>query len=83
MSGERRAEGPVPPPEGPAPGPPTAAPRPLIERLGLAAIAIVMGALFAAVAVASAAGGEWVLAAMSGVGAGMTLIVGGITLLRG
>jgi hypothetical protein len=59
------------------------APRPWLERIGLAAIATVMGALFVLVTVAAAAGGEWILAAMSGVGAFMTIAVGLVTLIRG
>ncbi len=57
--------------------------RPWLERIGLAAIAAVMGALFGLVAVAAGAGGEWILAAMSAVGAFMTLAVGLSTLVRG
>jgi hypothetical protein len=63
--------------------PDPAEPRPWLERIGLAAIAVVMGALFAVVALASASGGEWILAAMSGVGAIMTVAVGLVTLTRG
>ena len=37
------------------------APRPWLERIGLAAIAVVMGALFAVVALAASSGGEWIL----------------------
>ena len=58
-------------------------PRPWLERIGLAAIAAVMGTLFALVAVAAGAGGEWILAAMSAVGAFMTVGVGLSTLVRG
>ena len=57
--------------------------RPVLERLGLAAIAIVMAVLFGVVAVAAFAGGEYFLAAMGFVGCMMTLAVGGSTLLRG
>ena len=57
--------------------------RPWLERIGLAAIAAVMGTLFLLVAVAAGAGGEWILAAMSAVGAFMTIGVGLVTLLRG
>jgi hypothetical protein len=64
-------------------GPPAPERRPWLERLGLAAIAVVMGGLFALVAVAAGAGGEWILAAMSAVGALMTLGVGLSTLVRG
>ncbi len=59
------------------------APRPWLERIGLAAIAVVMGSLFAVVALAASAGGEWILAAMSAVGAFVTLAVGLQTLVRG
>jgi hypothetical protein len=58
-------------------------PRPWIERLGLAAIAIVLASLFGGVAVASWFGGELFLSVMGAVGCLMTLWVGGITLLRG
>lgn len=70
---------------GPADGPgnePQVA-RPWLERIGLAAIAAVMGGLFVLVAIAAAAGGEWVLAAMGAVGAFMTIGVGLATLVRG
>jgi hypothetical protein len=78
----------------PAPAPPIASgrapevpddagPRPWIERIGLAGIAVVMSALFAVMAVAAWAGGEWILAAMSGVGAFVTIAVGLSTLVRG
>ena len=59
------------------------APRPWLERIGLAAIAAVMGALFAVVALAASTGGEWILAAMSAVGAFVTIAVGLQTLIRG
>lgn len=75
------APAPAPAPEpGPTPAP---EPRPWLERIGLAAIAVVMGGLFSLVAVAAGAGGEWILAAMSAVGALMTLAVGVATLVRG
>ncbi len=57
--------------------------RPWLERIGLAAIAALMGGLFAVVAIAAGAGGEWILAAMSAVGAFMTIAVGLSTLIRG
>ena len=57
--------------------------RPVLERLGLAAIAVVMAILFAGVAVDAFIGGEYFLAAMGAVGCMMTLAVGGSTLLRG
>jgi hypothetical protein len=57
--------------------------RPVLERLGLGAIAVVMAILFGIVGVAAIAGGEYILGAMGFVGCMMTLVVGGITLLRG
>lgn len=75
-------------PATPAPAadrPPGAAPdgRPIIERIGMALIALVLAALFGAVAVAAWAGGEPFLAVMGAIGCLMTVWVGGITLLRG
>jgi len=58
-------------------------PRPWLERIGLAAIALVMTSLFGFVAIAAFAGGEWILAAMAAVGAMMTLAVGLQTVVRG
>jgi len=63
------------------PGPP--APRPWLERIGLAAVAVVMSLLFVVVALAAGSGGEWILAAMSAVGAFVTIAVGLQTLVRG
>ncbi len=60
-----------------------AVPRPLIERIGLAFIALVIGALFGVVALAAWLGGEVFLAAMGAIGCLMTLWVGGLTLFRG
>ncbi|MFM2105648.1 MAG: hypothetical protein RL338_680 [Chloroflexota bacterium] len=57
--------------------------RPLVERLGMAAIALVLAAMFGAVAVAAYSGGELFLAGMGAIGALMTLWVGGLTLVRG
>jgi spore maturation protein SpmA len=57
--------------------------RPLVERLGLGAIALVLGGLFAAVSVAAFAGGEPFLGVMSGIGCLMTLWVGALSLFRG
>jgi hypothetical protein len=42
-----------------------------------------MSALFAVVAIAAGYGGEWILAALSAVGALMTIAVGVITVVRG
>ena len=58
-------------------------PRPLIERIGLAAIALVLGILFGGVSAASWVGGEPFLAVMAGIGCLMTVWVGMITLVRG
>jgi hypothetical protein len=63
------------------PGPATK--RPLIERVGLALIALVLAALFAVVAVAAFAGGEPFLGVMGTIGTLMVLWVGGLTLIRG
>ena len=58
-------------------------PRPLIERIGLAAVALVLAILFGGVAAAAWVGGELFLAVMGGIGCLMTVWVGGLTLLRG
>ena len=57
--------------------------RPIVERLGLALIALVLAALFGVVAVAGFVGGEPFLGVMGGVGCLMTLWVGGLTVIRG
>jgi hypothetical protein len=57
--------------------------RPLIERIGLAGIALVLAALFGAVAVAAFAGGEPFLGVMGAVGCLMTLWVGALSAFRG
>jgi hypothetical protein len=57
--------------------------RPLIERIGMAGVALVMAALFGGVALAAWVGGEPFLAIMGGIGCLMTVWVGAITLLRG
>jgi len=58
-------------------------PRPWLERIGLAAIALVMGALLTVMAIVAWAGGEWILAAMSASGAMLTVVVAIATLVRG
>ena len=58
-------------------------PRPLLERIGLAAVALVLAVLFGGVAAAAWVGGEIFLAVMGGIGCLMTVWVGGLTLLRG
>jgi hypothetical protein len=55
----------------------------MLERIGLAAIALVLAIMFGGVALASWVGGEPFLAVMGGVGCLMTLWVGTLTLLRG
>ena len=57
--------------------------RPLIERIGLAAIAFVLVAMFGAIAVAALTGGELFLGIMAGTGALMTLWAAAATLRRG
>jgi hypothetical protein len=63
--------------------PPPGEPRPWLERLGLAAIAGVLGSVLVLMALAAWIGGEWILAAMSASGAVLTVGVGLITLVRG
>ena len=58
-------------------------PRPWLERIGLAAIALVMGALLSVMGITAWLGGEWILAAMSASGAVLTVGVGLVTLGRG
>jgi hypothetical protein len=57
--------------------------QPLLERLGMAAIALVLALLFGGMAVASWIGGEGFLAIMAGIGALMTAWAGVRTVLRG
>ena len=61
----------------------TREPRPFLERVGLAAISLVLAVMFGGVSAASWIGGEPFLAVMGGVGCLMTLWVGAVTLLRG
>jgi hypothetical protein len=67
----------------PAPDAEPREPRPIIERIGLAAVALVLAILFGGVAAASWIGGEPFLAVMGAVGTLMTLWVGANTLVRG
>ncbi len=60
-----------------------AARRPLIERLGMAAVALVMAILFGVLGVASWVGGEGFLAIMAGIGALMTAWAGANAARRG
>ena len=74
----------TPSPEGDRdPSTPPPAPRPIIERLGLALIALVMAGLFGTVGAASFAGGEPFLGVMGVIGCLMVLWVGAQTLFRG
>jgi hypothetical protein len=57
--------------------------RPMIERIGLALVALVLASLFGVVSAASWVGGELFLAAMAGIGCLMTIWVGAVTLVRG
>jgi len=57
-------------------------PRPIIERLGLAAVALVLAILFGGIAAASWVGGEPFLTVMGAIGCLMTLWVGALTLVR-
>jgi hypothetical protein len=65
------------------PPPDAGPPRPFLERIGLALVAMLFGALFGGVAVAAWSGGEVFLAAMGAIGCLMTLWVGVLTMVRG
>ena len=56
--------------------------RPVIERIGLGAIAVVVAVLFGALSLASLAGGEVFLGVMAGIGALMSVWAAGSTLRR-
>ena len=58
-------------------------PRPIIERIGLAFIALLLAIMFGGISAASWVGGEPFLAIMGAVGCLMTIWVGTLTLLRG
>ncbi len=58
-------------------------PRPLIERVGMAAIALVVATMFVIVSAAAFMGGEPFLGIMGAAGVLMVLWVGGLTLIRG
>jgi hypothetical protein len=57
--------------------------RPILERIGLAAIAAVFAIMFGGVAAAAWIGGQPFLAVMGGIGCLMTAWVGVLTLFRG
>jgi hypothetical protein len=67
----------------PSDGEPAREPRPVIERIGLAGVALVLALLFGGLAAASWVSGEVFLAAMGGIGCLMTVWVGLMTLIRG
>ena len=76
------------PAEGQAPEPPEPPaephePRTIIERIGLAAIALGLAVMFGGVGYAAWLGGELFLAVIGGISCVMTLWVGALTLLRG
>ena len=84
MSPEHSPPGDEPPPsDAPPPSDEASEPRPLIERLGLAAIATVLALMFGGVAASAWLGGEPFLAVMGAIGCLMTVWVGGMTLFRG
>ena len=68
---------------GPASPEPDRRPRPLVERIGMAAIGLVLGALFGVVAIAAFTSGEPFLGVMGAIGCLMVLWVSGLTLFRG
>ncbi len=72
----------APPPRAPDPAL-DQRPRPILERIGMAFIALVLAALFAVVALAAFAGGEPFLGVMGAIGCLMVLWVGGLTLFKG
>ena len=74
MSDPRPASDPVPEP---------AQPRTRLERLALAAIALVVAAIFGGMGVAAFAGGEVFLGVMGGIGALMTMWAAASNLRRG
>ncbi len=67
----------------PAETPAPARPRPMLERAGMAVIALLMALMFAGVGAASFASGEAFLGVMGVIGALMVLWAGGSTVLRG
>ena len=84
MSATQAPEGPggAASPEEPGAAAPEEPSRPLIERVGLGAIALVLAGVFAAVALAALASGEVFLGVMAGIGALMTVWAGAATLRR-
>ena len=70
-------------PEQPVERPEARVRRPILERIGLAAIAAVFAIMFGGVAAAAWIGGQPFLAVMGGIGCLMTAWVGLLTLFRG
>jgi hypothetical protein len=66
-----------------APEPATEPGRPLVERVGLGAIAVVLAGVFGFIALAAWTSGELFLAVMAGIGALMTVWAALATLRRG
>ncbi len=62
---------------------PDLTPRPIIERIGLGAIALILAVTFGGIAAAALASGEVFLGVMAGIGALMTLWAAASTLRRG
>ena len=58
-------------------------PRPIIERIGLAAVAVAAAVMFGGVGYAAWLGGELFLAVIGAISCVMTLWVGVLTLIRG
>ena len=58
-------------------------PRPMVERIGLAFVALAIGAMFGGVGYAAWLGGELFLAVIGGISCVMTWWVGLLTLVRG
>jgi len=58
-------------------------PRPLVERIGLGAIALVMAGLFGTLGAAALVSGEMFVGVMAGIGALMTVWAAASTLRRG
>ena len=58
-------------------------PRPIVERIGLGAVALLLAFLFGLMSIAAFQGGELFLAVMSGIGCLMVVWVGGLTIVRG
>ena len=69
------------PPESPE-SPEAHEPRPVIERIGLAAVAFAVAAMFGGIGYAAWLGGELFLAAIGAISCVMTVWVGLLTLVR-